>query len=92
MLCSVFYDMFRMLPYSLGAALFSATSGLVVAKTGRWRPVMWFSWVIVVLGYGLMIQLDDQSNKYVVLLLMAAGARFLNASVRSCLACRAICV
>ncbi|KAF7792979.1 hypothetical protein EIP86_004084 [Pleurotus ostreatoroseus] len=40
---------------------------------------MWFSWVIVVLGYGLMIQLDDQSKRYVVFLPMAAGARFMNA-------------
>ena len=23
---------------------------------------MWFSWVIIVLGYGLMIQLDEKSN------------------------------
>lgn len=23
---------------------------------------MWFSWTIIVLGYGLMIQLDEKSN------------------------------
>ncbi len=55
----------RMLPYSLGAAFISAISGQVVTKTGRWRPVMWFSWVIIVLGYGLMTQLDEKSNKCV---------------------------
>lgn len=64
----------RMLPYSLGAAFVSAVSGQVVTKTGRWRPVMWFSWTIIVLGYGLMIQLDDQSNnaERVLYLLVAA--------------------
>ena len=57
----------RMLPYSLGAAFVSAASGQIVTRTGRWRPVMWFSWVVVVLGYGLMIQLDEKSNKCVAL-------------------------
>ncbi len=27
---------------------------------------MWFAWVVLVLGYGLMIQLDEKSNTYVV--------------------------
>ncbi|GJE95150.1 MFS general substrate transporter [Phanerochaete sordida] len=66
----------RMLPYSLGAAFVSAVSGQIVTKTGRWRPVMWFSWVIIVLGYGLMIQLDDRSNnakKILYLLVSALG-------------------
>ncbi|THG97767.1 hypothetical protein EW026_g4297 [Hermanssonia centrifuga] len=66
----------RMLPYSLGAAFISAISGQVVTKTGRWRPVMWFSWVIIVLGYGLMTQLDEKSNnaeKVLYLLIAALG-------------------
>ena len=62
----VFLPPHRMLPYSLCAALVSAVSGQVVTKTGRWRPVMWFSWVVIVLGYGLMIQLDEASNKCVI--------------------------
>lgn len=66
----------KMLPYSLGAALFSAISGIIVTKTGRWRPVMWFAWVVMVLGYGLMIQLDENSNtaeKVLYLLVAALG-------------------
>lgn len=55
----------RMLPFSLGAAAFSALSGQIVSRTGRWRPVLWFAWAIFVLGYGLMTQLDDHSNQYV---------------------------
>ncbi|EKM55449.1 uncharacterized protein PHACADRAFT_256078 [Phanerochaete carnosa HHB-10118-sp] len=65
-----------MLPYSLCSALISAVSGQFVTRTGRWRPVMWFSWVIIVLGYGLMIQLDDRSNaaeKVLYLLIAAVG-------------------
>ncbi|KAK7693539.1 hypothetical protein QCA50_003108 [Cerrena zonata] len=37
---------------------------------------MWFSWVIIVLGYGLMIQLDEKSNtaeKVLYLLISAVG-------------------
>lgn len=66
----------KMLPYSLAGAAVSAISGQVVTRTGRWRPVMWFSWVIIVLGYGLMIQLDDKSNtaeKVLYLLVSALG-------------------
>ncbi|CAL1704737.1 unnamed protein product [Somion occarium] len=66
----------KMLPYSLGAAAFSAISGQIVTRTGRWRPTMWFAWVIIVLGYGLMIQLDENSNtaeKVLYLLIAALG-------------------
>ncbi|KAJ7632749.1 MFS general substrate transporter [Roridomyces roridus] len=52
----------RMLPYSLGSALVSAASGQVVARTKEYRPVIWFAWPIVTLGFGLMIMLDDNSG------------------------------
>ena len=63
-----------MLPYSLGSAFVSAFSGQIVTKTGKWRPVMWFAWVVITLGYGLMIQLDEKSNaaERVLYLLIAA--------------------
>ncbi|KAI0093668.1 MFS general substrate transporter [Irpex rosettiformis] len=66
----------KMLPFSLGSAFVSATSGQIVTRTGRWRPVMWFAWVVIVLGYGLMIQLDEKSNtaeKVLYLLIAALG-------------------
>ncbi|KAL6310351.1 major facilitator superfamily domain-containing protein [Sparassis latifolia] len=53
----------KMLPYSLGAAGTSAISGIIISYTKRWRPVMWFSWVVIVIGYGLMIQLSESSTK-----------------------------
>jgi len=52
----------RMLPYSLGSALFSITSGQIVTRTGQWRPVMWVAWGIFTLGYGLMILLKANAN------------------------------
>ncbi|KAI0320729.1 MFS amino acid permease [Amylostereum chailletii] len=52
----------RMIPFSLGGALFSAIAGIIVTRTGSWRPVIWFAWAIMILGWGLMTQLDDTSN------------------------------
>jgi hypothetical protein len=55
-----------MLPFSLGAALFSAVAGVIVTKTGSYRPIIWVSLVVFTLGYGLMYTLDSRSNVYVV--------------------------
>ncbi|KAJ3995948.1 MFS general substrate transporter [Lentinula boryana] len=52
----------RMLPFSLGSALTSALSGVVVSRTKEYRLVMWLSWAIFVVGYGLMTMLDSHSN------------------------------
>ncbi|KAH7929758.1 MFS general substrate transporter [Leucogyrophana mollusca] len=52
----------RMLPYSLGGAALSAISGIIVTRTGSYRPIMWFAWVVMTLGWGLMIQLDNTSS------------------------------
>lgn len=41
----------RQLPLSLGSSLFAVISGLVVAKTGRYRPIIWIGWFIMTLGY-----------------------------------------
>lgn len=59
-----------MLPYSLMAALVSACSGQVISRTKEWRPVLWFAWVIIVLGYGLMTQLSNTSHTYVLSLIL----------------------
>jgi uncharacterized membrane protein YiaA len=40
----------RMIPYSLGGALFAITSGQVVARIGRYRGIMWLSWFLLVPG------------------------------------------
>lgn len=51
-----------MLPFSLGAGFFSIASGMVVARTRVYRPVMYFAWTVMTLGYGLMVMLDNTSN------------------------------
>jgi membrane-bound ClpP family serine protease len=52
----------RMLPFSLGAALFSAIGGITITKTGSWRPVMWLAFATMTLGFGLMTQLSSTST------------------------------
>ncbi|CCM02092.1 uncharacterized protein FIBRA_04169 [Fibroporia radiculosa] len=52
----------KMLPYSLGSAIISVFSGQVVARTGSWRPLMWFGWALFTLGFGLMTMLSDTSS------------------------------
>ena len=55
----------RMLPYSLGSATISAVSGMVVTRTGSYRPTIWFGWAVMTLGFGLMIMLDNSTTVYV---------------------------
>jgi EmrB/QacA subfamily drug resistance transporter len=66
----------QMLPFSLGCAAFSAVSGIVVTRTGQYRPVMWFAYVIFTTGMGLMIMLSGTSStavKVVFPLIAAVG-------------------
>ena len=51
-----------MLPYSLGASFTSVIGGIVISRTGKYRPSIWISWAVMVLGSGLMIRLDEDSN------------------------------
>ncbi|KAF8550440.1 MFS general substrate transporter [Imleria badia] len=52
----------KMLPFSLGAASISVVSGLILSKTGRYRPIMWVAYTVMTLGMGLMIMLDYTSS------------------------------
>ncbi|EEB89152.1 hypothetical protein MPER_12785, partial [Moniliophthora perniciosa FA553] len=63
-----------MLPFSLGGALVSAISGVIITRFGEYRIVMWIAWSIFTLGYGLMTMLDSYSNiaKQVLYPLVAA--------------------
>ena len=54
-----------MLTFSLGTALIAIFSGLVVSKTGRYRPIIWVAYVLMTLGMGLMIMLDYTSSLHV---------------------------
>jgi len=52
----------RMIPFSFGASLFAVVSGFAVTRLGAYRGIIWASWAIMILGWGLMITLDDRSN------------------------------
>ncbi|KAH7913996.1 major facilitator superfamily domain-containing protein [Hygrophoropsis aurantiaca] len=52
----------RMIPYSFGTAIMSVASGIIVSRTGSYRPVMWAAWGVMTVGWGLMIMLDNTSS------------------------------
>ncbi|KAF8911966.1 MFS amino acid permease [Gymnopilus junonius] len=66
----------QMLPFSLGSAAFSAISGVIVSRTGQYRPVMWIAYAIFTTGMGLMTMLSSTSStavKVVYPLIAALG-------------------
>lgn len=54
-----------MLPFSLGGALLALVSGQILSRYRQItvRGIMFFAWTLITLGFGLMISLDDHSNK-----------------------------
>lgn len=52
----------RMLPFSLCSSVTSSVCGIIVARTGSYRPMMWFGWIVMTLGWGLMIMLDNTTT------------------------------
>lgn len=55
----------RMLSYSLGCSATSALSGVLVTRTGMYRPVIWVAYAVFAVGMGLMIMLDSHSSAVV---------------------------
>ncbi|KAF7973419.1 hypothetical protein HWV62_15227 [Athelia sp. TMB] len=55
----------KMLPYSLGGAMTSVISGLLVTRIKKYRGILWFSWGVMTIGYGLMTMLDSHSSTVV---------------------------
>lgn len=71
----------QMLPYSLGSALLAIVSGLVVAKTGRYKIVSLVGYTLMLLGYGLMCSLTSTSNRaqqeiYILVAALGVGFNF----------------
>ncbi|KAH8119468.1 MFS general substrate transporter [Phellopilus nigrolimitatus] len=52
----------RQLPLSLGSSLMAIVSGVIVSRTGRYRPVMWVGWAVMTLGFGLMTMLEENTS------------------------------
>ncbi|KDQ21893.1 hypothetical protein BOTBODRAFT_40523 [Botryobasidium botryosum FD-172 SS1] len=64
----------EMIPFSMFCAFVSIGSGLLVSRTGKYRPTIWFAWFVMTLGYGVMIRLDEASHRVEkVLYLMVAA-------------------
>ncbi|OCB92158.1 MFS general substrate transporter [Sanghuangporus baumii] len=47
------------LPILVGSSLMSILSGFIVSAMGRYRPIMVFGFLVMTLGYGLLIMLDE---------------------------------
>ncbi|KAG6833709.1 hypothetical protein H0H87_002907 [Tephrocybe sp. NHM501043] len=65
-----------MLPFSLGSSFSSALSGMIVSRTGQYRPTLWIAYAVFAIGMGLMIMLDStssQAEKVVFPLIAALG-------------------
>ncbi|KZO95329.1 MFS general substrate transporter [Calocera viscosa TUFC12733] len=70
----------EVLPYIMPVLLTSTISGLIIAKTGAVRNVLWFGGFFNLLGTGLLIMLNGRHPRaveYVLLVLTGLGAGFL---------------
>ncbi|KAJ2746113.1 hypothetical protein GGI20_001598 [Coemansia sp. BCRC 34301] len=52
----------HLLPYILPITVFSTISGFTVAKTGRYRELMWVGGCIATVGAGLMTLLNEETS------------------------------
>ncbi|KIJ16139.1 hypothetical protein PAXINDRAFT_113909 [Paxillus involutus ATCC 200175] len=52
----------RTLPFSVGTSFASIVSGIALSKSGKYRVIIWTSYVVMTLGMGLMITLDYTSS------------------------------
>ncbi|GAA6030021.1 hypothetical protein JCM8097_009218 [Rhodosporidiobolus ruineniae] len=64
----------RLIPFSVGTALFGVIAGLLVSKLGRYRELIIASYAVSTLGFALLATLDETSSlaKQVLYLLVAA--------------------
>ncbi|PVF96665.1 MFS general substrate transporter [Serendipita vermifera] len=51
------------IPFSVIGSFFAIVGGQIVARTGKYRPTLWTSWVLLTLGMGLLYLLDENSSK-----------------------------
>jgi len=61
---------------SFGGAATASTVGIIVAKTGSYRPIIWFGWGVMNIGLGLMATMDDRTDvarQEIYLLVTALG-------------------
>lgn len=49
-------------PFTFTIAPASVVTGLVISKTGRYRPSVWAGWFLTTLGVGLLVYLEQSTN------------------------------
>ncbi|KAG8803375.1 hypothetical protein FRC17_006188 [Serendipita sp. 399] len=64
----------KMIPFSFGGAVCAIVAGQVLSRTGSYRPILWISSAIVVLGYGLFYMLDVHTSVAVQVVLLLVSA------------------
>ncbi|KAG8742710.1 hypothetical protein FRC10_000984 [Ceratobasidium sp. 414] len=64
----------KMFPFSLGGAVVAIVSGQVITRTSKYRPIMWFSWPIMTLGFGLMVMFDERIQLWKQEVILAVAA------------------
>ncbi|KDN40105.1 MFS general substrate transporter [Tilletiaria anomala UBC 951] len=52
----------QMLPFSLISSFMSMTAGIAISKLHAYRPVLWFGYSVMLIGYALMCTLDERSS------------------------------
>ncbi|KAL5528483.1 hypothetical protein ACEPAF_7619 [Sanghuangporus sanghuang] len=70
----------RQMPLSIGGAVTSIVIGIVLSKTGLYRPILWAGSAIMTLGTGLLIMLDENTStakQELWLLVVGIGVGFL---------------
>ncbi|KAF1840016.1 uncharacterized protein K460DRAFT_381512 [Cucurbitaria berberidis CBS 394.84] len=50
------------LPTALAISFLSAFTGIFIKKTGQYLPLIWFGMLMMTLGFGLFINLDENSS------------------------------
>ncbi|KAJ4008863.1 hypothetical protein NW766_009045 [Fusarium irregulare] len=61
------------LPFTGTVAPAAVVVGLLIAKTGTYRPFIWAGWVLVPLGMGLMMLLDQDTKTFRWVLIYLTG-------------------
>ncbi|KAG8698490.1 hypothetical protein FRC08_005882 [Ceratobasidium sp. 394] len=64
----------KMFPFSLGGALTAIISGQVTTWISKYRPIMWFAWPIMTLGFGLMVMFDERTQLWKQEVILAVAA------------------
>ncbi|KAF5531996.1 multidrug transporter [Fusarium mexicanum] len=61
------------MPFTGTVAPAAVILGLLIAKTGTYRPFVWAGWVLVPIGMGLMLLLDDHTETFRWVLIYLTG-------------------